>query len=299
MTTTRARLDTVLTTISAGLLKDAKTAAGDAFLSKAEAKNLDSALLKEGDEAVRMRSGSGKHVVPKEAADAALEVVKRNIARINQTTGAGKALLSRDEIKRLQGVDGETAQRAAKAYELITGKRIVLDGKVPPSPPSPSALPDAEKAAVMDTLVNDFGLARAARVELKDVSAAEGGFKLKIDSNVFSGDAFVKTIDGRTIVAPAPFSDATYRAVKQKALEFFDSDFKPDMRDWGSSTQEIRDARAAWLPMRALLKGEDDPDGLTSDYPLVFTIDNESGSDHGIFCGYDPSTGDGECYAFN
>lgn len=297
MPVTRASTSAVLDTIRQGLLDDATAAAHGAVLSKAEAATLDSALLQDADERQRWLEPKNGRVTPKEVVDKAMETVERNLKAVNQATGSGAATISQEEIKRLQGVDAETAQRAAKAYQLITGKRVVLDGQVPASPPS--ALPDAVRVKLLDELVDYRGLARAARVDISNVQQKNGGYAFDVKCNVFTGKLFAREVNGALLLASKEFGPADVDLAKRTALAYFDSDFKPDMESWGATAQEIADARAQWLPERILLDGEDDPDGLAQSYPLVFQIKNESGSDHGIYCGVNSATGDAECYAFN
>lgn len=293
----RARLDDVIARVRADIAADVKAAAGNNLLSKSEAAGASSQLVRDADEQVRNQNGFNARVTTSEATDAAVAHVERNIAAINQVTGVGKAFVSVEEIQRLQGVDVETAQRAAKAYELITGKRVVLDGTLPT--PAPSALPHKALVALTNSLVDAHGLARAARVTIKDVHSVDGGFSFKVESNVFSGDAFAREVDGRFVVAGQPFSAADYAKVKSAATGYFDTGFKPDMVQWGASAQEIADARKAFVPERGFLAGESDPHDHVSSYPLVFQIANESGSDHGVYAGFDPASGDVDVYAFN
>lgn len=297
MPAVRARLDDVIARVRADIAADVKTAAGNSLLSKSEAAAAPSKLVRDADEQVRSRGGFNARVTTTETTDAALATVAKNIAAINQVTGAGKAFVSVEEIQRLQGVDVESAQRAAKAYELITGRRVVLDGTVP-APPS-SALPQRALLALTDSLVDYHGLARAARVTVKDVQSVDGGFAFKVESNVFSGDAFARQVDGRFVVAGKKFSSADYATVKAAALRYFDSDFKPEMLQWGATADEIADARKAFVPERGFLAGESDPNNLASTHPLMFQIANETGSDDGVYAGLNPANGDVEVYAFN
>jgi hypothetical protein len=293
----RARLDDVIARVRADIAADVKSAAGNHLLSKSEAAAAPSKLVRDGDEQVRSRGGFNTRVTTTEATDAATAIVEKNIAAINQVTGAGKTFISVEEIQRLQGVDSETAQRAAKAYELITGRRVVLDGTLPS--PATSDLPQRATVALTDVLVDHFGLARAARVTVKDVRAVDGGFAFKVESNVFAGDAFAREIDGRFVVAGKPFSAADFALVKREALQYFDQSFAPEMEQWGSTPEEIADARKAFIPERGFLAGESDPYDHASSYPLVFQIANETGSDHGVYAGFDPSSRVVDIYAFN
>jgi hypothetical protein len=293
----RARLDDVIARVRTDIAADVQRAAGNNLLSKSEAAGAPSKLVRDADEQVRSRGGFNARVTTTEATDAAVAIVEKNIAAINQVTGAGKTFISIEEIQRLQGVDVETAQRAAKTYELITGKRVVLDGTLPP--PVTTSLPQRALVALTDSLVDYHGLARAARVTIKDVQSVDGGFSFKVESNVFAGDAFAREVDGRFIVAGKPFSAADYAKVKAEALRYFDTGFKPDMEQWGATREEIADARTAFLPERGLLAGESDPQDHVSTYPLVFQIANETGSDHGVYAGFDPASGVVDMYAFN
>lgn len=293
----RARLDDVIARVRADIAADVQAAAGNSLLSKSEAASAPSQLVRDADEDVRSRGGFGARVTTTEATDAAVALVEKNIAAINQVTGAGKAFVSIEEIQRLQGIDVETAQRAAKAYELITGKRVVLDGTLPT--PTPTALPQRAMVALTDVLVDSFGLARAARVTVKDVQSVDGGFKLKVESNVFSGDAFAREVDGRFVIAGKPFSAADFALVKAEARHYFDTTFAPEMEQWGSTRDEIAAARAAFVPEHGFLAGESDPHDHVSTYPLVFQIANETGSDHGVYAGLDPTRGVVDVYAFN
>lgn len=297
MPAVRARVDHVLARVRMDLTAEARAAAGrGGVLSREEARAMPSQLLRRAVDEIRDRE-FGARVAASEAAERALTEVASGISSINQAAGAGKTFLSAEEIKRLQGVNSETAQRAARAYELITGKRVVLDGTVPAQPAS--ALPQRAVVALTDSLVDYHGLARAARVTTKDVRAVDGGFAFKVETNVFSGEAFAREVDGRFVVAGKPFSAAHYAAVKAAALDFFDTSFAHDMREWGASEREIADARARFVPVRGFLAGESDPHDYASSYPVVFQIDNETGSDHGVYAGFDPTTGDVDVYAFN
>jgi hypothetical protein len=295
MPVARARLDAVLDQVRATLRREAALAAGaNTLLSKKEAAALSSTLLQAGDKAVRQRKGTGARVTVEEATAAALDVVRRHVESVNQRTGPGASVLSKDELRRLLAVDPETAGRAARAYELLTGRSAELGGEQA----SPRGLPDGARRAITDVLA-DLGQPRAARPVLKDAVARDGGHMVEVESSAYSGAVFVKQVGGRFVVAPAPFDDAVYAKVKSEARRYFDEQFAVDMRAWGATRSEISAARQAFVPVRALLPGESDPWDYVSSHPLVFVIDNESGSDHGVYAAFDPASGDVDIYAFN
>jgi hypothetical protein len=286
----------VLENISASLLADAKQVAGRGnVISKAEAANLPGTLLPEAREAAGYRASVGARANAEEVVAIAMSQVERDLARINQTTGAGAAFLSADEVKRLQGVNPDTAARAAKAYELITGRSVALDG-VPTSPGR--GLPAAMRSALTEALAT-VDVDPAARVDIRNVRTVDGGRAFEVSSNNFNGSLFAREVDGTVFVASKPFDANTVRVAARAALADFDANWRPEMEANGNSAAEIADARASWQPIRIFLDGDSDPTGLTADFPIVFSIRNDTGSDHGVYVGVDPASGETMATNFN
>lgn len=160
-------------------------------------------------------------------------------------------------------------------------------------------LPTAARAALLGML-GDYDLA-GAPVTISDVAADDpGAFTFRFEgADGRSGTGFALSYNGEWFFAPTRVERADLDKVTSGMQAWFDAGFAGDMRDWGASEREIDEARAALAPSRMLFPGESDPYGYTSLYAMTFQLENETGSDHGIYAGYDPATGAVDGYAFN
>jgi hypothetical protein len=153
MTTIRAPLSTVLSTVRQQLETEAKEAAKNNLLSKSEQATLADGVLKEAAETIRQEGGSGARVDTDVLVEKATSRMEALIGSVNQPSGSGAVFVSQAEVKALASAHPDAGVRVARAYELITGKKIDLGGAPPVVTPDPVVPVDP----VTPTPVNSYG----------------------------------------------------------------------------------------------------------------------------------------------
>jgi hypothetical protein len=114
-----------------------------------------------------------------------------------------------------------------------------------------------------------------------------------------SGTAYALNHEGSWVLSPKPVSSADLKAAEEIFKSYFDEYWVSDLvSDYDYEPQEVEDMRDS-LSVSRVHFTDDDPIGLYDSYPLVFSISNPTGSDHGFYVGYDPATGDGDAGDFN
>jgi len=165
------------------------------------------------------------------------------------------------------------------------------------------AILPVEGKAAFDTFMADHLLAPAGALNVSSVSgnATEGFAFTWTASDGTTGKARGFPVDGAWFFTDKEVSRADLNKATAHFLAYFDAEIAPELKnDWGMSAQEIADIRKAVKPSRTYFTGEDgDPHDLVSSYPLVFTFENPTGSDHGYFLGFNPQTDENEAYTFN
>lgn len=173
MTTVNAKVGDVLSQVKTALAAEAKAAAGNTLLSKAEQEGLGEGVLADAADAIRAAGGPGTKVNVDALVEKATADMATLIASVNQASGSGAGLLSKAEIQALANKNADAGVRAAKAYELITGKQIHIttphvepDPLPPPAPGAPqvfapSTPADVEQGTRMHLAIRD-GLAASA-----------------------------------------------------------------------------------------------------------------------------------------
>jgi len=195
--------------------------------------------------------------------------------------------------------DGKTTtKRALDAYEA-KGRDAVMARLAQTT--GAAQLPiDARDAFVSE--LRDHGIVgERAAVKIEGVKGdAAGGFEFKWSAGAKKGDGFVLALkDGGHFTAPAKVAKKDLDAATAAFRKHFDESWAAQLKDDGATPAEVRKMRAEIVPSRLLFPGESDPNDLASTYPLVFVMNNPTGSDHGFYVGLDPRTGDSEAYDFN
>lgn len=150
-------------------------------------------------------------------------------------------------------------------------------------------------------LMNDLGaLPVGGRVAIRDVKGdARKGFEFNYTSGPNRGTAHAIRTDDTWLLTPVKLTAADLKKATEAMHAWFDSEFAPELRESGSSAADIRAARKAMTPQYAFFPGSSDPQNLTDSYPVVLSFRNETGSDHGLYVGFNPENGDAEAYSFN
>lgn len=177
MPTIKAKVSQVLDEVRSQIARDARAVAGNSVLSKAEQKKLADGLVKEAAESLRAVAGSRGRVSTDALVEAATDRVASLLGQVNQRSGAGAAVVSKSEMEQLARLHSDAGMRVARAYEVITGKKIELptDPVAPTVPPDPSVGPAAELAIVSATGTPDLGVSVAGReLTIKAQRAAAG-----------------------------------------------------------------------------------------------------------------------------
>lgn len=241
-----------------------------------------------------------RHVV---SADDANKIVDAAVADIRHSDAPRMSLVAAeryvDAARRIVGADADAVRALDRFPARGQGALALRLAELAADPARPAALPDDAQRSFQRMLA-DHGLAAAGQgASISDVKREGDAFSFKYAASGAQGTAWARLDGARWLFTPQKLSSSDLQKVKDAAKAWFDSDFAPEMRQWGASEAEIASARAAFVPVRALLPGEVDPYDFAAQYPLVFQIDNASGSDHGVYAGFDPESGDAELYAFN
>lgn len=293
----RIRTEDVTAKIAAQLRAQAETAAGsNTLISKTEQSSTTGALNEAIDD-VREAEGKGARVTVDEAVEQAMKNAAEMIGAVNQPSGQGALYLSQAEVRALKREDPAWGNLAKAAYEVLADQARGVDDDPPPAAatvPADAAEHIAEQLYLADVIEQPDGFETSNVRELPDGSVqfdwtGEGG----------SGAAWMKKIDGDWFIGPEPMTSSTLYQATLGMRAYFDTVFADQMSQWPASPHEIQAARDLIEPVRVLFDGEEDPTGLSDDFPLVFLMKNPTGSDHGFFVGYDPATGDRRGEAFN
>jgi len=221
----------------------------------------------------------------KEIADA--KDPQRAFERSQQTVRAALALVSPT------GAAGKTLNEFPTLGKNAVSTRLAeLAGA--------GSLPNDVKAELKTLLVDAGVIDRSASFRTESVKGdAQKGFSFEFSAGAVKGKAHALRYRDRWVLSPVPLSKKNLDDATNAMRAWFDTDFAPDMRQWGATAAEIKEARAALLPRYAFFPGDSDPHDLVTSYPVVLSFDNESGSDHGLYLGINAQNGDHEAYAFN
>jgi hypothetical protein len=102
-------------------------AGGNELVSKSEQRNLTDTLLKDVATDLRAAGGPGARLKKEALVDAAVAAVESHIASANQPSGSGAAFISAKEVKTMLANNPAVGAHVAKAYQLITGRRVTAD----------------------------------------------------------------------------------------------------------------------------------------------------------------------------
>jgi len=158
MTTVRAPLTTVLAKLRSEIEEEAKEAAGSSTtISKSEQHTLKDSVTKTIADEIRATGGPGTTVTVDALVDAASTKMAALIGTVNQAAGSGASTVSQAEVKALAAANPDAGVRVARAYELITGKKVDLEGIVPlPVPSDMVGELNAVRDAVKDFVVREL-----------------------------------------------------------------------------------------------------------------------------------------------
>jgi hypothetical protein len=159
--------------------------------------------------------------------------------------------------------------------------------------------PDARKAFV-DHMEGVLYGADDQRVELRNVRGnAREGFTVDFTAGAHSGTAHLLPYQGTWIPSPVKLDKKDLDAAVAAMQSYFDENWVPELGD-DHSAAEIQKMRAALLPQSVFFPFQDsDPNNFSVDYPVCFSMNNPTGSDHGFYVGLNPATGEAEAYDFN
>jgi len=192
-----AKTSDVITKVRSELTKQARKAAGgDTSISKKDEKKMEPGLLREVV-AEQRSEAPGRSVKAAQVAEAAATRVEELLAEVNQR---GPTSVSQSEVKQLAQRDAGAGHVVARAYEMITGKKIELptDAVAPidPTPPGPTpagtaiAVRSAALTPIGDDTSGDMKLDVLADGTLQIKGRAAGPHELKVK------------LAGRTITVP-------------------------------------------------------------------------------------------------
>ncbi len=211
---------------------------------------------------------------------------QRAFVRTQQTVNAALALVA----------PTGKAQEALKEFGIVGQNAVVVRlGELARA----GALP-ADVKRSLNVLLADAGvIAPGATLHTNAVKGdANKGFSFEFSAGAVTGKAHALRYGAGWVLSPMPLTKKNLDDATAAMRAWFDTDFAPDMATY-SSPAEVAAARTKLLPRYAFFPGASDPNNLVAAYPVVLSFDNQTGSDHGLFLGLDPATGDHEAYAFN
>ena len=161
-------------------------------------------------------------------------------------------------------------------------------------------LPHEAQHAMVDHMKNVLYGAADQRVELSNVRGnARDGFSVDYVAGANSGTAYLMPYGGSWIPSPVKLSTRDLDAAKAAMQSYFDENWVPELKD-DHTDAEIQKMRDALLPQSVFFPFQDaDPYNFSVDYPVCFSMNNPTGSDHGFYVGLKPATGEVEAYDFN
>ncbi len=163
-------------------------------------------------------------------------------------------------------------------------------------------LPSALRRELVETLDAYAIVGGDGEITLTKVRGNErDGYAVDFSRGTQGGTAYATRFGEAWVLSPKPIDAATLELAQKVALEYFDSEWAPELRnDWGLGEREVSAMRERVVPTRVMFGGEDtDPHGLIDTHPLVLQFSNPTESDHGFYVAVDPESRTGEAYTFN
>lgn len=212
---------------------------------------------------------------------------QRAFVRSQQTVNAALALVA----------PTGKAQEALKEFGIVGQNAVVVRlGELARA----GSLPTDVKRALNVLLVDAGVIAPGAAFHTNAVKGdANKGFSFEFSADAVTGKAHALRYGGSWVLSPTPLTKKHLDDATAAMRAWFDAEFAPDLAAADATPAEIAQARAKLLPRYAFFPGASDPNDLVTTYPVVLSFDNQTGSDHGLYLGLDPATGDHEAYAFN
>ncbi|MBI2377986.1 MAG: hypothetical protein HYV07_28545 [Deltaproteobacteria bacterium] len=160
-------------------------------------------------------------------------------------------------------------------------------------------LPEKISSAFKQTMV-DTGLAPSkAAVSITNTKKTSSNYQFDFEIGGKTGRAYaIKYADGY-VMSPLKLTKSTLDAATHAMRNAFDEEFQDMTAELSASERAAM--RRAIVPERALFPGEEsDPYNYSDEYPLVLSMANPTGSDHGFYVGIDPKKPSGaSAYTFN
>ncbi|MBI4821872.1 MAG: hypothetical protein HY791_36780 [Deltaproteobacteria bacterium] len=159
----------------------------------------------------------------------------------------------------------------------------------------PAALAKEFKA-----LLTDSGMAEsAAAVKISNVKSSGSSFTFDYELGGEKKSAHAISYAGGHVLSPVKLTKATLDAATNAMRKQFDEEFS-DLAEEHSAA-EISAMRKQIVPGHAFFPGQDsDPYSYTNEYPVVLSMNNPTGSDHGFYVGIDPKKpSEASAYTFN
>ncbi len=117
----------ILIRVNRRLAFDARSAAGsNNLVSRPEQDRLPDALMKNAADDLRAKGGRGARVEVDALVGEASGQIEALLRQVNQRSGTGASWVSAPEVRALLALNRDAGKRVARAYELITGKRITI-----------------------------------------------------------------------------------------------------------------------------------------------------------------------------
>lgn len=191
-------------------------------------------------------------------------------------------------------VDAGTVLRSydARGMSAVTARLAMLSGG--------PVLPPTLKAS-FEELVRWGGIEGVRDASVVGVRGSEDtGFVFDWQAGSRSGTAYAIRHQGELVLSPVEVTSAELQKATEIAKRYFDEYWAPDLKDnFDASDAEIAEMRRGIRATGVLFDGQEDPVGLSDTYPIVVSMENTTGSDHGFWVGFDPATGEGEAATFN
>jgi hypothetical protein len=179
----------------------------------------------------------------------------------------------------------------ARGMSAVTARLAMLSGGPVLPPPLKTAFDDMVRWGGLE------GVTEAAIVGVR--GSEDTGFVFDWQAGSRTGTAYAIRHQGEHVLSPVDLTSAELQKATDIAKRYFDEHWAPELKDNGASDAEVAEMRRGIRATGVLFDGQEDPVGLGDSYPVVVSMENTTGSDHGFWVGFNPATGEGEAATFN
>lgn len=206
-------------------------------------------------------------------------------ARTQKFIDAAGPLASSGSVSAMLNKYKARGQGAVEArLEQITGNKQL-----------PASIAKRFKELMVDTSV----AGSASDVKISGVKQSSAGYEFKYEIGGETKSAFAISYAGGHVLSPVKLTKTALDAASEAMRDILAEDFQEMLEE--HTAAEVKAMKKLVVPDHAFFPGQDsDPYSYTDEYPVVLSLHNPTGSDHGFYVGIDPAKpAEASAYAFN